>query len=148
MLTISSPASFPPLGIRALFFFAVDWSFKVLNNGMRRCYDIWPLCRCLIRGILLNSPMCVFCYWSGRDFIAPCKCKGTSKYVHRECLDHWRSVKVWMLSELCTSVNLTLTCGCCNVLANILNCKSHLNMVIVKYYISGFSNHLYPSSIN
>ncbi|PKU63136.1 hypothetical protein MA16_Dca027153 [Dendrobium catenatum] len=29
----------------------------------------------------------------GRDFIAPCKCKGTSKYVHRECLDHWRSVK-------------------------------------------------------
>ncbi|MBA0635312.1 hypothetical protein Godav_026117, partial [Gossypium davidsonii] len=29
----------------------------------------------------------------GRDFIAPCKCKGTSKYVHRECLDHWRAVK-------------------------------------------------------
>ena len=31
---------------------------------------------------------------SGRDFIAPCKCKGTSKYVHRECLDHWRAVRV------------------------------------------------------
>nr|CAB3490253.1 unnamed protein product [Digitaria exilis] len=30
----------------------------------------------------------------GRDFIAPCKCKGTSKYVHRDCLDHWRAVKV------------------------------------------------------
>ncbi|WJX77697.1 hypothetical protein P8452_60981 [Trifolium repens] len=30
---------------------------------------------------------------NSRDFIAPCKCKGTSKYVHRECLDHWRSVK-------------------------------------------------------
>ncbi|GFZ19879.1 RING/FYVE/PHD zinc finger superfamily protein [Actinidia rufa] len=30
----------------------------------------------------------------GRDFIAPCKCKGTSKYVHRECLDHWRAVRV------------------------------------------------------
>ncbi|XP_052487874.1 uncharacterized protein LOC105782931 isoform X1 [Gossypium raimondii] len=30
----------------------------------------------------------------GRDFIAPCKCKGTSKYVHRECLDHWRAVKM------------------------------------------------------
>ncbi|RVX21168.1 hypothetical protein CK203_001859 [Vitis vinifera] len=29
----------------------------------------------------------------GRDFIAPCKCKGTSKYVHRECLDHWRAVR-------------------------------------------------------
>ena len=31
---------------------------------------------------------------SGRDFIAPCKCKGTSKYVHRDCLDHWRAIKV------------------------------------------------------
>ncbi|XP_061973284.1 uncharacterized protein LOC133695353 isoform X4 [Populus nigra] len=30
----------------------------------------------------------------GRDFIAPCKCKGTTKYVHRECLDQWRAVKV------------------------------------------------------
>ncbi|XP_070058109.1 uncharacterized protein [Nicotiana tomentosiformis] len=30
----------------------------------------------------------------GMDFIAPCKCKGTSKYVHRECLDQWRAVKV------------------------------------------------------
>ncbi|KAJ6305415.1 hypothetical protein OIU78_020871 [Salix suchowensis] len=29
----------------------------------------------------------------GRDFIAPCKCKGTTKYVHRECLDQWRAVK-------------------------------------------------------
>lgn len=36
------------------------------------------------------------CVWvcAGRDFIAPCKCKGTSKYVHRDCLDHWRAVKV------------------------------------------------------
>ncbi|XP_052487877.1 uncharacterized protein LOC105782931 isoform X2 [Gossypium raimondii] len=32
----------------------------------------------------------------GRDFIAPCKCKGTSKYVHRECLDHWRAVKMYL----------------------------------------------------
>ncbi|KAF3671587.1 hypothetical protein FXO37_07959 [Capsicum annuum] len=30
---------------------------------------------------------------SGRDFIAPCKCRDTSKYVHRECLDQWRAVK-------------------------------------------------------
>ncbi|VAI04920.1 unnamed protein product [Triticum turgidum subsp. durum] len=36
----------------------------------------------------------------GRDFIAPCKCKGTSKYVHRDCLDHWRAVKVGALIPL------------------------------------------------
>jgi hypothetical protein len=34
------------------------------------------------------------CPCAGRDFIAPCRCKGTSKYVHRDCLDHWRAVKV------------------------------------------------------
>ncbi|KAF3644131.1 hypothetical protein FXO38_20342 [Capsicum annuum] len=28
---------------------------------------------------------------SGRDFIAPCKCRDTSKYVHRECPNQWRS---------------------------------------------------------
>ncbi|PHT81358.1 hypothetical protein T459_14373 [Capsicum annuum] len=31
---------------------------------------------------------------SGRDFISPCRCRDTSNYVHRECLDQWRAVKV------------------------------------------------------
>ncbi|CAD6256299.1 unnamed protein product [Miscanthus lutarioriparius] len=39
----------------------------------------------------------------GRDFIAPCKCKGTSKYVHRDCLDHWRSVKEGFAFSHCTT---------------------------------------------
>ena len=25
-------------------------------------------------------------------FISPCMCKGTSKYVHRNCLEKWRQV--------------------------------------------------------
>ncbi|KAG1334522.1 putative E3 ubiquitin-protein ligase march1 [Cocos nucifera] len=36
----------------------------------------------------------------GRDFIAPCKCKGTSKYVHRECLDHWRAVREYVVEDV------------------------------------------------
>ncbi|KAJ7945358.1 Zinc finger protein [Quillaja saponaria] len=39
----------------------------------------------------------------GRDFIAPCKCRGTSKYVHRECLDHWRAVKEGFAFAHCTT---------------------------------------------
>ncbi|OAY35897.1 uncharacterized protein LOC110628551 [Manihot esculenta] len=39
----------------------------------------------------------------GRDFIAPCKCKGTSKYVHRECLDHWRAAKEGFAFVHCTT---------------------------------------------
>ncbi|GMP26230.1 hypothetical protein CsSME_00002765 [Camellia sinensis var. sinensis] len=38
-----------------------------------------------------------------RDFIAPCKCKGTSKYVHRECLDHWRAVREGFAFAHCTT---------------------------------------------
>ncbi|OMP02506.1 Zinc finger, RING-CH-type [Corchorus olitorius] len=40
---------------------------------------------------------------AGRDFIAPCKCKGTAKYVHRECLDHWRAVKEGFAFAHCTT---------------------------------------------
>ncbi|WOL09415.1 hypothetical protein Cni_G18168 [Canna indica] len=39
---------------------------------------------------------------SRRDFIAPCKCKGTSKFVHRECLDQWRAVKEGFAFSHCT----------------------------------------------
>ncbi|KAL6223002.1 hypothetical protein ACLB2K_006392 [Fragaria x ananassa] len=47
---------------------------------------------------------CRICLESdGRDFIAPCKCKGTSKYVHRECLDHWRAVKEGFAFAHCTT---------------------------------------------
>jgi len=30
----------------------------------------------------------------GDELISPCMCKGTQQFVHRSCLDHWRSVKV------------------------------------------------------
>ncbi|CAM8912388.1 unnamed protein product [Rhodiola kirilowii] len=47
---------------------------------------------------------CRICLESdGRDFIAPCKCKGTSKYVHRDCLDHWRAVKEGFAFAHCTT---------------------------------------------
>ena len=26
------------------------------------------------------------------EVISPCKCKGSSKYVHIECLDQWRTM--------------------------------------------------------
>ncbi|KAG8638185.1 E3 ubiquitin-protein ligase MARCHF8 isoform X1 [Manihot esculenta] len=45
---------------------------------------------------LVNSdqPQCRICLdTGGDDLIAPCHCKGTQKYVHRSCLDNWRSTK-------------------------------------------------------
>ena len=37
----------------------------------------------------MNS--CRICLEEDDDLIAPCACKGTCKYVHRECLDNWRN---------------------------------------------------------
>ena len=57
----------------------------------------------------------LICLWfylifhSGRDFIAPCKCKGTSKYVHRECLDHWRAVRVWVPISIFNSIDRSIS---------------------------------------
>ncbi|KAJ8542019.1 hypothetical protein K7X08_016885 [Anisodus acutangulus] len=53
---------------------------------------------------LIDQIQCRICLESdGRDFIAPCKCKGTSKYVHRECLDQWRAVKEGFAFSHCTT---------------------------------------------
>ncbi|XVF23196.1 hypothetical protein REPUB_Repub13aG0016400 [Reevesia pubescens] len=42
-----------------------------------------------------DHPQCRICLdIGGDDLIAPCHCKGTQKYVHRSCLDNWRSTKI------------------------------------------------------
>ncbi|MCD7447359.1 hypothetical protein HAX54_027836 [Datura stramonium] len=52
----------------------------------------------------VDQIQCRICLESdGMDFIAPCKCKGTSKYVHRECLDQWRAVKEGFAFSHCTT---------------------------------------------
>ncbi|XP_016555442.1 RRP12-like protein isoform X3 [Capsicum annuum] len=44
----------------------------------------------------------------GRDFIAPCKCRDTSKYVHRECPNQWRVVKEGFAFSHCTTFQLVM----------------------------------------
>ncbi|XP_071685631.1 uncharacterized protein [Rutidosis leptorrhynchoides] len=36
------------------------------------------------------------------DLIAPCHCRGTQKYVHRSCLDNWRSTREGFAFSHCT----------------------------------------------
>lgn len=37
------------------------------------------------------------------ELISPCMCKGTQQFVHRMCLDHWRSVKEGFAFSHCTT---------------------------------------------
>lgn len=45
----------------------------------------------------MSLNICIF-GGAGDELISPCMCKGTQQFVHRNCLDHWRSVKVHFCS--------------------------------------------------
>jgi E3 ubiquitin-protein ligase DOA10 len=49
----------------------------------------------------------LFLLQEGDDLIAPCHCKGTQKYVHRSCLDNWRSTKVLIHEHFLIYTTLT-----------------------------------------
>ncbi|CAL1359335.1 unnamed protein product [Linum trigynum] len=54
-----------------------------------------------------SVPTCRICLESdcerGDELISPCMCKGTQQFVHRVCLDHWRSVKEGFAFSHCTT---------------------------------------------
>lgn len=54
-----------------------------------------------------SVPCCRICLESecepGDELISPCMCKGTQQFVHRCCLDHWRSVKEGFAFSHCTT---------------------------------------------
>lgn len=68
-----------------------------------------------------DNKLCRFCYSSECDdltgpFISPCKCDGSIKWVHRNCLDSWRI----------QSANYSDMTQC-------YLCKTHYQMIPCKY---------------
>ncbi|WOG96644.1 hypothetical protein DCAR_0415980 [Daucus carota subsp. sativus] len=60
--------------------------------------------------------ICLECEGDNDDeLISPCMCKGTQQFVHRMCLDHWRSVKVSFAFSHCTT------------------CKAQFHLQVVKF---------------
>ncbi|WVZ69844.1 hypothetical protein U9M48_018569 [Paspalum notatum var. saurae] len=52
-----------------------------------------------------SAAVCRICFdhGPGDELISPCMCKGTQQFVHRSCLDHWRSVKEGTAFSHCTT---------------------------------------------
>ncbi|KAA3486080.1 E3 ubiquitin-protein ligase MARCH1 [Gossypium australe] len=54
-----------------------------------------------------SAPCCRICLEcdgeEDDELISPCMCKGTQQFVHRACLDHWRSVKEGFAFSHCTT---------------------------------------------
>ena len=49
-----------------------------------------------------NCRICLDTSFNRADFIAPCSCRGSSKFVHRECLDKWRTTREDRAFSRCT----------------------------------------------
>jgi E3 ubiquitin-protein ligase DOA10 len=51
-----------------------------------------------------NEFTCRICLEEGRrnELIAPCSCSGTQKWVHRACLDQWRTAREDKAFSSCT----------------------------------------------
>ena len=41
-----------------------------------------------------DVPTCRICFDPDGELIIPCLCKGSSQYIHRQCLDDWRAVNI------------------------------------------------------
>mmetsp|Transcript_27740 Transcript_27740/g.38596 ORF Transcript_27740/g.38596 Transcript_27740/m.38596 type:complete len:323 (-) Transcript_27740:72-1040(-) len=38
-----------------------------------------------------NERLCRICFEPGPDLISPCRCRGSSAFIHRDCLNEWRA---------------------------------------------------------
>lgn len=88
-LHFDSTLAFPFLPSHFVWFFLCACACVSLSPfllGGEKVVGVWRLNNLLILGSFHTC--------SGEDLIAPCHCKGTQKYVHRSCLDNWRSTKV------------------------------------------------------
>lgn len=71
----------------------------VLSDGTHYNDDVTEDCNL----VNADQPQCRICLdIGGEDLIAPCHCKGTQKFVHRSCLDNWRSTKEGFAFAHCT----------------------------------------------
>lgn len=68
---------------------------KISNNSLKNELVISEIMYEMIDDIVLNieEKECRICFEEetiDEPFISPCRCSGTSKFVHRKCLEQWR----------------------------------------------------------
>lgn len=79
-----------------------------------------------IENIELIEKQCRICLETDdvNDMIAPCLCSGTSKYVHRMCLNQWRSMNT-------SNINFT-QCAECNFTYRIIEKNKQCNNILMR----------------
>ena len=106
-----------------------------------RTYWISPFCLLLSCALyLISDDNSSFVGSLDGELISPCMCKGTQQFVHRICLDHWRSVKVIKINPI-----LKVACKIyfggylCDILkqegfafSHCTTCKAQFHLQVVK----------------
>ena len=77
--------------------------------------------------------ICRICFEDNNELISPCRCSGTSKWIHLECLQKWRFTS--------TNPNSVIKCSTCNTKYNITYIS---NNSITKFLFTFLCN--YPST--
>ncbi|XP_050093513.1 E3 ubiquitin-protein ligase MARCHF2-like [Anopheles aquasalis] len=75
-----------------------------------------------LRSSSIDSVVCRICQSSSEELrlVSPCRCKGTMKYVHLECLEVWLNRSGLARCELCLhpfQTHESLRYGCCESLS-------------------------------
>lgn len=100
-------------------------------------------------GTVVDQQQCRICLdVGGDDLISPCQCRGTQKFVHRSCLDHWRAAKEGFAFAHCTECR-ALFCLRANVPADrwwlqlkfqLLVIRDHAAIyIVVQLVVASFS---------
>ncbi|XP_019171071.1 PREDICTED: E3 ubiquitin-protein ligase MARCH8-like [Ipomoea nil] len=71
----------------------------------------------------------------GDELIAPCLCKGTQEFIHRECLDHWRSVKEGFAFTHCTTCKAAFRLEVKEVKFDIVTRIKHKLFVVRDFFL-------------
>lgn len=92
---------------------------------------------------LIEKPFCRFCFddINQEDLFVPCHCTGTARYVHKRCLQEWRSQDIRSLNytrcqeclfqyEMTNDISFRLSCWirCCKILS-----YSYLSVFILMF---------------
>merc|ERR1712176_212532 len=117
----------------------------VLNDFYHLLYDHKPHIINITQSSTSNSseeePVCKFCYQSNAvgDLISPCNCKGSIKYVHKECLKQWQYKK---------SLKYSTTCEQCFMNYKYTESKSKLMIHLITMLMFGSGVLLFNFSLN
>ncbi|XP_019155110.1 PREDICTED: E3 ubiquitin-protein ligase MARCH1-like [Ipomoea nil] len=106
------------------------------SNTTRRSRSIYSTDRDLESASSLSCRICLDSDTrEGDQLIAPCRCKGSQEFVHRECLDHWRSIREGFAFTHCSTCKAAFGLQVKEVKYDIVTRLKHKLFVVKDFFV-------------